>query len=115
MGCLKNRYARRASVLVLSTSALKRDLGSLLADEALPRAAIREHPAASWVERDKKDTDETAAEILRQQKRFGRIWGRIAGTRWYLYDEKPKPSLAWTASTARKVLASVPSVAATEA
>lgn len=108
----KSRYAatnRKPTKQTLRTAA------ALLAGEVLPSADIRAHPSASWVERDKQDSDGTAAAVLRQQKRFGRIWGRIAGTRWYLFDESLKPSLAWTATTARKVLATVPSIAATDA
>ena len=109
----KSRYAATHRA---PTPQTRRTAAALLAGEVLPSAAIREHPAASWVELDKKkkDTDEAAAEILRQQRRFGRIWGRIAGTRWYLFDEKLQPSLAWTKATAKKVLGSVPSIPATE-
>ncbi|MBL8635968.1 MAG: hypothetical protein JNM40_22260 [Myxococcales bacterium] len=87
----------------------------LLNGEILPSEQIRNHPTASWVERARADTNEAAAVILRRQKSFGRIWGRIAGTRWYLFDEALKPPLDWTPATARKVLASVPILPATEA
>lgn len=87
----------------------------LLSGELLPSAAIRSHPTASWVERHKDDTNEAAAVILRRQKDYGRIWGRIAGTRWFLYDESLKPALDWTPKTARAVLAKVPSIPAVDA
>lgn len=108
----KSRYADTRKPPSAQT---RRMAHRLLSGEILPSAAVREHPRASWVERDRADTNETAAPILRRQKDFGRIWGRIAGTRWFLYDEALKPPLDWNRQNARAVLAKVPSVPALDA
>lgn len=108
----KSRYADTRKPPNEQTRKLAR---KLLAGEILPSEEIRSHPAASWVERERADTNEAAAVILRRQKAYGRIWGRVAGTRWYLYDEALKPALDWTPKTARSVLAKVPSIPAMEA
>lgn len=107
----KSRYADTRKK---PTAATRKIAAKLLSGEILPSEAIRQHPTASWVERERADTNETAARILARQKDYGRIWGKIAGTRWFLFDESLKPTLEWTTKTARSVLAKVPSIPAVE-
>jgi hypothetical protein len=110
-----SRYASTAEAPTPADRALARDL---LGDRIRPSKAIREHGISPWVEwfpprvtkteRAKLTApevaqllrvreDQNAVNVLREQKPFGArgqfgdfggIWGRIARSRWFLYDKR---------------------------
>lgn len=60
--------------------------GMLLRGEVEPSAAVRAHRPGAWVEGRPQGLRD--AQLLGLQARFGEgIYGRIAGTAWYLYSE----------------------------
>lgn len=90
---------------------------ALLDGVLMPSQAIRAHGLSPWVEQ-LKPTAGYALGVLRAQDTpkgdgFGGIWGRIAGTRWFLYGRNiaVRP---YSAQTAESVLASVPAFPAVD-
>lgn len=77
-----------------------------------PSRAIRKHPRASWVEQLKPD-EEHARQVLAAQGKFGGIWARIDGTRWFLYDSNA-PRIGVGSTNAQQVLRAVPAVSPTD-
>lgn len=61
----------------------------LLAGSVLPSREIRRHGVSAWIEEGVGGYD--SKRVLAKQESYGGIWGRITGTRWFLYDPKAPP------------------------
>lgn len=135
------RYAATTKSPTAETRKLAQEL---LAGELQPSEAIRAHGLSPWVEwlparlsSDEKKglgpeaqqvllaqrEDQNAVNVLKFQKplpgnkgNFGGIWGRIAGTRWFLFDRRA-PIIEYESRKGgpARALSSVPKVEALDA
>lgn len=110
---IKDGVSRYASTAKPPTAASRALAKKLLSGEVEPAFDIRSRQISAWVEEewdDKKQfTEKTASALLKKQRKpreFGGIWGRIEGTRWYLFSDKTPPIT--NKPTARAALDAVP-------
>ena len=112
------RYAATAKP---ATPAALRLAEQILSGEVLPSQQIQDHGPGSWVEAGIQGY--TAQKILSRQLHqkgskkglpdFGGIWGRLEGTKWYLYNARsPVLPLPDTEEEAAAILAAVPEIPA---
>ena len=112
---------RYAATTKPATPAALRLAEQILSGEVLPSQQIQDHGPGSWVEAGIQGY--TAQKILSRQLHqkgskkglpdFGGIWGRLEGTKWYLYNARsPVLPLPDTEEEAAAVLAAVPEIPA---
>ena len=112
---------RYAATTRAATPAALRLAEQLLSGEVQPSQQIRDHGPGAWVE--EGVLGYTPLRILQRQLHqtgpkkglpdFGGIWGRLEGTKWYLYDAKsPILTTPGTEEEAAAVLAAVPEIPA---
>lgn len=113
----QDRRAQGQGVLYASTakapSATDLELArGLLSGAVQPSAAIRAHAPGGWVERGQGTSDE---QLIKLQDQWGEgIYGRIQGTKWFLYSRDTKPIKPLANQTASQALDQVVEVSATD-
>ena len=106
---VKNGVERYADTRAKPTKAAREVARRILSGELLPARAIRELGHSSWVEL-QFGTESEAEQLLRKQgspKKWGGVFARIAGTKWYLMNPKRQP-IAWKRGSALAALQAVP-------
>lgn len=110
---VKDGVSRYASTARPPTAASRALANKLLSGAVLPSANIRSRQISAWVEEESDEkrqfTEKTAGALLKKQGKprdFGGIWGRIKGTRWYLFSDKTPPLVG--KPNARAALDAVP-------